>query len=152
MKKSKQQSGQSLIEVILVTVVVATVLTAIAASVSMSAKNTSENKKRSMAASFAQETLEVFQRERYALGWSSFQSSLVDDTYCFNTLPADSASFVASSPGECGDEEVIVGTTYGREAILTILADEVKVESIVTWMDGNLEKQVEAEQTFKEIN
>jgi len=148
----KYQSGSSLIEVILITVIVATVLTALAASVSMSSKNTDENKKRSMATSFVQETLEIFYRERYALGWSSFQAALSSGTYCFNTLPADSASFVAASSGPCDEGSVIIDTPYKREAILTISADEVKVKSIVTWMDGDQEKQVEAEQAFKEID
>jgi len=148
----KYQSGSSLIEVILVTVVVATVLTALAASVSMSAKNTSENKKRVMAASFVQEILEVFHRERFTLGWDTFQSTLSNGTYCFNELPTDSTDFVNSSLGECGEGEVIIDTVHQREVILTILADEVKVESIVTWTDGDQEKQVNAEQTFKEID
>lgn len=148
----KYQSGQTLIEVILVTVIVATVLTALAASVSMSSKNTNENKKLSVATSLVQETLEVFHRERYSLGWGTFQSALSDATYCFNTLPTNSTDFIDSSPGECIDGDVIVGTNYQREATLTVLADEVMVVSTVTWMDGELEKQVEAEQTFKEIN
>lgn len=150
--KDTEQVGSSLVEVILITMVVATVLTAIAASVSMSAKNTSENKKRSMATSFAQETLEMFHRERYTLGWGSFQSALSSGTYCFNTLPADSASFIVISLGPCDEGSVIVDTTYKREAILTISADKIKVESMVTWIDDDQERQVEAEQTFKEID
>ncbi len=148
----KRQSGSSLIEVILITVVVATVLTALAASISMSAKNTSENKKRSVATGFVQETLEMFFRERYALGWSSFQSALSSGTYCFNVLPIDSVSFAAASAGACDEGSTITDTPYQREAILTVSVDEVKVKSIVTWLDHNQEKQVEAEQTFREID
>ncbi len=150
--KRKYQVGSTLIEVILVTVVIATVLTALAASVSMSSKNTNENKKLSVATSLVQETLEIFHRERYVLGWETFQSALSDGTYCFNILPDNSTDFIASSLGECESEDVIADTNYQREATLTILADEVKVISVVTWMNDNQEKQVEAEQTFKEIN
>lgn len=152
MMKKKYQAGQTLIEVILVTVVVASVLTALAASVSMSSRNTSKNKELSVATGLVQETLELFHRERYALGWGTFQSALSDGTYCLNTLPSSSADFVASSLGECVDEDFVVDTTYQREATLTILADGVKVVSTVTWMSDSEEKQVEAEQTFKEIN
>lgn len=148
----KLQAGQTLIEVILVTVVVATVLTALAASVSMSSKNTSENKKRSAASSLVQETLEMFHRERYDLGWDAFQAALSSETYCLNTLPTDSAGFIAASTGACDAGEVIAGTNYQREAILTVGVDEVKVESVVTWLDSDQERQVSAEQTFKEIN
>lgn len=150
--KKKYQAGQTLIEVILVTVIVASVLTALAASVSMSSRNTSKNKELSMATSLVQETLEMFHKERYALGWATFQSALLDGTYCFNTLPSTSADFVASSLGECAAEDVITDTNYQREATLTILADQVKVVSTVTWIDGDQERQVQAEQTFKEIN
>lgn len=148
----KYQAGQTLIEVILVTVIIASVLTALAASVSMSSKNTYENKKRTMATSLVQETIEVFHRERYALGWDSFQAALASETYCFNDLPVDSASFVASSIGACGSDEVIADTDYQREAILTVSVDGVKVESTVTWKDADQEKQVSVEQTFKEID
>jgi type II secretory pathway pseudopilin PulG len=150
--KKKHQIGSTLIEVILVTLVVATVLTALAASVSMSSKNTNENKKLSAATSLVQETLEMFHKERYSLGWETFQSALSTGTYCFNTLPDNSTDFVASNLGECSDEDVIADTNFQREATLTVLADEVKVMSIVTWMSDSQEKQVEAEQTFKEIN
>ncbi len=150
--KARFQSGQSLIEVILVTVVVASVLTALAASVSMSSKNTNENKKLSVATSLVQETLEMFHRERYTLGWDTFRTSLTDGTYCFNDLPDNSTDFVNSPVGLCDSEEFITDTNYQREATLTILADEVNVVSTVTWMDDDQERQVQSEQTFKEIN
>ena len=151
LKKITTQAGQSLIEILLVTVVVATILTAIAASSSMSAKDTAENKRRSMATSLVQESLELFHRERYAIGWESFQAALESDVYCLDAIPTDSSSFTSLTTGSCGDEELITGTEFQREVELTIQADEVKVVSTVTWLDGDKPKQVVAEQTFKDI-
>jgi type II secretory pathway pseudopilin PulG len=156
MKKKVKQicgtAGQSLIEIIIVTMVVGTILTAIAASVSMSSKNINETKKKDNATHLAQEVLEVFHRERYVLGWSSFQSALQDGTYCLDTLPSDSAEFVALVAGECTAAETMAGTDLIREAILVIAADEVQVTSMVTWNDGDQEKNVTVEQSFQEIN
>lgn len=151
-KNKTSQLGQTLIEVILATAIVASVLTAIAASVSMSSKNTNENKKKSMATSFAQETLEVFHRERYSLGWETFKNALGDGTYCFNDLPANSASFVVASSGECGASEMIPGTIFQREAVLTSTADQLQVESIVSWLDDSKEQRVNLKQVFKQID
>lgn len=151
-KKVQAQAGQTLIEILIVTVVVATVLTAIAASLSMSAKNTTENKKLSMATTYSQEALEVFHKERYALGWESFQGALTDGTYCLDALPTNSTEFDSLTTGECGLSETISGTDFIREAELTVAADEVKVVIVVQWIDAELDKEATVEQTFKEIN
>ncbi|MBU0579117.1 hypothetical protein KKE34_01145 [Patescibacteria group bacterium] len=148
----RAQAGQTLIEILIVTVVVATVLTAIAGSLSMSAKNTSENKKLSMSTTYAQEALEVFRREKYALGWESFQLALVDGIYCLDTIPADSAEFFSLAIGACGASETIPGTNFLREATLTSAVDEVRVVIVVKWTDAETNKESTAEQTFKEIN
>lgn len=152
LRKYHSQLGSTLVEVILVTAVVATVLTALAASVSMSAQNTNRNQTTTMATSLAQEMLEVFHRERYALGWESFRTALGSGTYCLNDLPADSASFSNTANQECAGTEFITDTNYQREAVVTISSDQVRVVSVVSWMDGHDEKQIEVEQIFKEIN
>ena len=150
--KFRKQKGQSLIELILVTVVVASVLTALAASMSMSAKNTNENKKLSIATSLVQEALEVFHRERYALGWDTFETTLVNGVYCFNTIPQNSEEFANITFGECGISDFMVDTNYQREVEVIILSGEVEVIATVSWMADGDEKQVQASQTFREIN
>ncbi len=141
-----------MIEVLIVILVVATVLTALAAGLTMSIKNTAQSKQRSLATSFAQDSLEVFHRERASMGWTSFQDALNDGIYCLNQLPNNSTEFRALSSGECAADEKIAGTNFQREVNLTVIADEVTVVSTVSWFDGGTEKQISVQQSFREIN
>lgn len=133
------------------TVVIATVLTALAANLTMSAKNTTQSKQRSSALGYAQEGLEVFRRERHNLGWIKFYEALNSGTYCLNTLPVDSAAFVALTTGQCADGTVIGTTNLQREASVNLGADEARVELTVTWFDGAEEKTVNLTQNFQDI-
>lgn len=150
-KEKYLQAGQSFVEVLIVMVVVATVLTAIAAGLSFSAKNTAENQRNAVAINLAQETLEVFHRERNLLGWGSFQGAISSGTYCFDTLPSTSTEFAALTDGACGANEFVSGTNFTREATVTVSADEVAVISTVTWMDGEREREVTVNQNFQDI-
>lgn len=150
-ENSKNQ-GQSIIEVLIVILVVGTVLTALAAGLTMSIKNTTQSKQRSLATSFAQESLEVFHRERSVSGWSSFHGALNSGTYCFNQLPVDSTEFELLSPGACPVGDHIAGTNFKREATVTVGPDEVTVVSTVSWFDGDTEKQVSVQQGYREIH
>lgn len=150
-KKLAREGGQTVVEVLIVTVVVATVLTAIAAGLTMSVKNTAQSKQRSLAASYAQETLEVFHREQFALGWSSFRNALSSGTYCLNELPADSNEFINLSLGACPAGSEINDTGLKREAVVTVGAEEISVVSTVSWLDGGQERAVSVEKGFREI-
>ncbi len=149
---SIKNRGQTIVEVLIATLVVATVLTALAAGLTMSVKNTAQSKQRSLAISYAQDSLEIFHREKYALGWESFHEALTNGVYCLNQLPANSAEFSLLSPNECVADDQISGTNFQREAEVTIQANEVTVVSIVSWFDGGTEKQVSVEQTFQEFD
>ena len=150
-KNFLKQSGQTIVEVLIVTVVIATILTALAASLTMSANNTNQSKQRSLATTYAQEGLEVFRRERNSLGWNRFYESLNSSTYCLNDLPVDSAAFVSLVTGECASGTTIENTGLQREAVVSVGADQVDVSLSVTWFDGAEEKTVSVDQSFQDI-
>lgn len=147
-----ESQGQTLIEILLATTVVAMVLTAIVAGLSLSVRNTGHARLQNSAVKYANETLEVFRRERQILGWESFRTALASDTYCINDLPTTSSGFVALSAGECAPETYISDTIFQREAMVAAGSDEVQVESVVTWAEGGKEKQVMVEQRFRNID
>jgi Tfp pilus assembly protein PilV len=148
--KRNDQSGQSIIEVLVATVVVALVMTAIAAALTSSLRNTTESKFRSYASAHGQEAMEVFVRERNLLGWQQFQEAVVSGQFCMNTLPADSDSFIAMAVGTCVDGTAYSGTTFTREATVTVVApDEIRVEVFVEWTDNGRDRQVALVQVFR---
>ncbi|MFH2118127.1 MAG: hypothetical protein ABII10_00095, partial [Candidatus Paceibacterota bacterium] len=119
-KKIFNQTGSSLIEVIVATGVIALVLTTLVAGMTVSLQTSAEAKYRSQAIKRGQEAMEVFRRERTLLGWDSFVAQFTSgSTYCLQTLPSPRESF---SLGECTSEEslVISGIDFYRNATVTI--------------------------------
>jgi Tfp pilus assembly protein PilV len=149
-QKREGQSGQSIIEVLISTSVIAMVMVAIAGGIVLSLKNTSDSKFRGLATSRGQEAIEVYRRERAILGWDSFHDAITTGTVCLNTLPTNSTEFLALAVGECAQGTAVAGTTLTREAVVSVpAADEVKVEIVVTWVDGQTTREVRQIQAFR---
>jgi len=146
----RDQSGQTIIEVMIATLVVGMVLTAVAATLTVSVKNTAQSRYQEVARAQAQSGLELFRRERTKLGWQEFQNVINNGTYCLNVLPADSTAFAAMSPTPCSSGVAVIGTDFTRDATVTVVsADEVKVEMSVKWVDGVINKEVKLTQVFQ---
>jgi Tfp pilus assembly protein PilV len=143
-------TGQSLVEVLIITVLVASILTAIAGVVSKSLQSTAENKRKSIAANFAQEGVEVFRKNRQILGWETFQSSLDSGTYCLDSLPANEEAFTGMLASACSGGQTIPGTIFTREVEVTSNATEVDVEVSVRWDVGEYQ-EVTISQKFRDI-
>jgi type II secretory pathway pseudopilin PulG len=151
--KRKTQSGSSMIEILIATGVVGLVMTAVASSLVLSVKNSAISKYKVLSATRAQEAMEVFRREKVLLGWAQFYESLSADTYCVNSLASNSAQFKAMNTGTCGDGSVIAGTSFTREALVDITsADEIRVEIIVDWLDGDITRSSNLIQEFKQYD
>jgi len=150
--KSKQL-GSSMIEILIATGVVGLVMTAVAASLVLSVKNSSISKYKVLAATRAQEAMEVFRRERVLLGWTQFYETLSESTYCINTLASDSAQFKAMTSGTCADGSAIAGTVFTRESLVNPSGgDVVRVEIVVKWLDGDIERKANLIQEFKQYD
>lgn len=131
------QRGQSLVEILIATAVVAMVLTGVAAGIVFSVRNTAEARYRAVAGTLAQESIEVFRRERDRHGWRYFQSQLASPEYCFNTLPADISGFAALA-GSCQSSFTPAGsgTLYRRDVRLQVAAESVLIEVTMSWQSG----------------
>lgn len=144
------QSGQTIIEVLIATVVVALVMTAIASALTSSLRNTAEGKFRSYANTHAQQAMEVFIRERNLLGWQQFTESVISGAFCLNELPADSAAFLIMPSGSCTEGVAFAGTEFVRQANVTVVnAEEIRVEVEVLWEDNGRNREVSLTQEFK---
>ncbi len=147
------QAGQSIIEVLVAIAVVGVVLTTIASGLTYSVKNTAEARYRSVATALAQDAVEVFRRERSILGWESFYEVFVgapDQVYCFNTLPANSAAFVALSEGACSAGFQQVGTEFRRQVTVDPTGSILTVTVVVSWYDGDNQRSVQVQQDFQQ--
>lgn len=159
MSKNQLQTGSSIIEVLIATVVVGMVMTAVAALMTVSIKNTALLRYRAAATAQAQSGLEVFRRERNLLGWESFFEALSTGDYCLNTLPTTSIEFETMPEDDCnGATTQLLGNAFVREATVTKTDavsdndDEVKVELILSWVDGVRPQSVKLTQIFKKIS
>jgi len=143
--------GQSIVEVILGVLVVTLVLTAVAAGMSQSVKNTAESKFRNLATNYAQAGMEMFQTQRNLLGWDRFYEATGPGTYCLNVLVFSSEGYSNLPSGECAEDKIIAGTSFTREANVTVpAADSIKVEIVVTWDDSGQTRQVSIAQDFRQ--
>jgi Tfp pilus assembly protein PilV len=147
---SKLSSGQSLIEVLIITVLVASILTAIASVVTKSLQSTAENKRKNAATNLSQEAIEMFRQNRQILGWDSFQTELSSGVYCLDTLPTTVQEFGTMTSGECGETDIIPDTEYTREAEIFSSDTEVQIEVTVRWNAGR-SQEVSVTQVFKDI-
>lgn len=149
--KNKKQKGSSMIEILIATGVVGLVMTAVASGLVLSVKNSAISKYKVLSATRAQEAMEVFRREKVLLGWAQFYESLSANTYCVNTLASDSAQFKAMETGACSDGDFIAGTSFTREALVNITSpDEIRVEIVVDWLDGDIQRNSNLIQEFKQ--
>lgn len=147
--KSKK-TGSSMIEILIATGVVGLVMTAVASSLVLSVKNSSVSKYKVLASTRAQEAMEVFRREKVLLGWGQYYDVLSSGTYCLNSLASDSAQFKNMSVAACNEDQKIAGTSFVREALVDIISDEeIRVEIVVNWVDGNVPRSTNLIQLFK---
>lgn len=141
-------AGNTLVEVMIAGTVLVFVLVAVVSGLILATKNSSYAKNQALATRRAQEGIEFFRSYQFELGWESFYDILRADgsnfSYCLTTLPSIAISFRDSlTPRTCSvtnATDKIPGTHFFRQAniILPDLVnnDEVRIEVIVTWIDG----------------
>ena len=147
--------GSTIIEVLVVTTMITVVMTAIVAGLSFSVKNTAEARYREVAATEAQKAMEVFRRERVALGWERFAAQLlgISGELCLNNLPDSFANL--STRGLCSDwyTPIHVGTAFKREAVVSSPSQtQVMVTVTITWQSADDERQLEVFQEFRDTD
>jgi len=147
--KKYGQKGSTIIELLIALMVVGLVVTAVAAAGTYSIKNTGEARFRQVATTLGQEVIEKSKNEKSRLGFINFINVVGDNTYCFDTVPADFETSLPAS-GTCASDDVVslAGSDFIREVVFTTSVTEVNVEVNISWDDSGSPRTVQLVQTL----
>ncbi len=146
-------TGQTLIETVVIVGLVVFVLVAVVAGLVIAIKNSGFSNNQAVATKYAQETIEQFQSQRQQLGWESFYEILSVDgneiTYCLSEGIASSEAFDNLIDGACEIDETIEDTPFIRQAEVVVHStEEISVTSTVEWSEADQNKQAHVVHTF----
>jgi len=131
-----RHSGQSLVEVVVVTGIVMLVLVALVAGAMMAVRNSQFSRARTRAMQLSREATEWIRSERRE-GWSEFANH--SGTFCLQGL--EGLDFTKNS--DCSSSEKI-SNQFTRQAVLVKESNEkVKVTVTTSWEDSNGEHSEE---------
>jgi len=105
----KNESGQSLFEIILALAITTLIIVALVALTATSIRNTTFSKNKTLASRFSQEATEWLRGERDA-DFSAFETRTLTPLYCLPSL-----SWSAASIGACTSGQEIANTLFRRE-------------------------------------
>lgn len=153
-KITSSQRGNSLIEVAIAATALVFVMVAIVSGMMLAVRNSSHANNQALATKYTQEGIELFRRMYNELGWESFHS-VIDDNgsniYCLDDLSQiiDHEDFDDINTGACGENEIITGTPFTRQATVNVGTNEITFIVTVTWPDGDKNPSTRIEQTFR---
>ncbi len=152
---STRRTGSTILEVLVATLVVGTMLTAIAASLTHSIKNSAEAEYRKVATRLAQESLEIFRKEKYIRTWSAFKALTLDVGPSWQCMSTDELNFgvVQATLTNCGaiSWSNPPSSFYRGYQKQTNGDDSITIAIRVSWKDGAQVRSVDLEQTFREV-
>lgn len=131
MKHMPILSGQSIIEVVIATTLISMGVIAALSLTNQSQKSSNYAKTLDSATAYNNQVADYLRNQKNKLGYATLAEMFETDSsggvaiYCLVSLPADSDSFLALSPGICSDADLIQGTSFKRSI-------EVDVSSIST--------------------
>ncbi len=126
--RGKVESGQALLELVVILMVLGLIITAVIGVVTNSVRNARFAKDQAQASRYAQEALEWIRGQRDT-AWVNLQSR-TDRTYCMQAL-----SWAISSA--CNSGQTIAGTNFVRNVSLaTVDSSTVSIDVNVSWIDS----------------
>ncbi|MEP7167383.1 MAG: hypothetical protein ABI758_05385 [Candidatus Woesebacteria bacterium] len=140
----KQNSGQTLIEVIIATGLVVLVLTTLVSGVALGIRNNRYAKDSALSKEYVREAAEWLRGQRDLSGWGTFANILQADAsgntvnYCLDTLPAGTQSFSTKGSSTCSGSQKIVNKFTRQMTIRLTGSPPVQADATitVTWVDG----------------
>lgn len=105
----KNESGQSLFEIILALAITTLIIVALVALTATSIRNTTFSKNKTLASRYSQEATEWLRGERDT-DFSAFETRVLTPLYCFPSLSWGSATI-----GACTSGQEIANTPFRRE-------------------------------------
>lgn len=157
----KNNTGSSLIEVLVAVLVVGLVVTGVMMSITYSVKNSAEAQYRETASQLAQDGMELVKLRRDVQQWFDFVG-VADGNYClgdpsgFNSVTVPlifSAANKEVNPSDDCTAFTVQNVTYQRYVEIVVAADDsnVKATVVVEWDSGsNDSRDVRITQTFRE--
>lgn len=129
--KRKNESGQSLFEVVLSLAVITIIIVALIILAANSIKNADFSRTRTLATNYTQATNEWLRSERDT-DFDAFAQRALTPQYCLVDL-----SWSTAKVGGCDANDFISGTILQREAFFTIVSPTtIEVEVLVYWDDS----------------
>lgn len=127
----RNNSGQSLFEVVISLAVITTIVVALIILASNSIRNTTASRNRTLATRHSQEAMEWLRGERDD-DWETFAFQALTPSYCLPEL-----SWGTAIVGSCGDTDTVGTTGLKREvAFTTVDSANIQAEIIVFWEDA----------------
>lgn len=121
------ESGSTLIEIVVATAIVGSILTAIALSLTYTIKLNLQSQARALALKKAQETIDLFRRERTVLGWNNFVQVLDhNQTYCVDFIPTAASEDTMDHIFD--DDEDGVSLAGAGSCAYNVVTDEVPID------------------------
>ncbi len=140
----RRKKGSSIIEVVFATTLISMGVIAALSLTNQSQKSATNSRLLEAATSYNNQLADFLRNQKTSLGYATLAEKLNADatlnsvTYCINTIPADSATFLALAPGNCAASDVISGTIYSRRVIIDTSATAtgtIKAKVETTWYD-----------------
>ncbi len=151
MKKRSSKRGQSILEVVIATTLISMGVIAALSLTNQSQKSSNYAKTLDAATAYNNQLADYLRNQKSLLGYATIEEVFVAAssggvaTYCMDSIPADSASFLALNPGDCDDTDLIQGTTFKRqmEADVTDSGNGTIALTITTsWSDNTVRSAV----------
>lgn len=145
MKKNILRSGQSILEVVIATTLISMGVIAALSLTNQSQKSSNFAKTLDAATAYNNQVADFLRNQKNQLGYATLTEKFVLDssagvaTYCFASLPADSAAFLAINPGICSDTDLILGTIFKRDVSVDLSNSNsgiIPINITTSWYDS----------------
>lgn len=138
-----RDKGSTIIELLVITSILGLVLTALVIALTYNIRSNAEVAYRETATSLNQQALEVFMKERVALGWDVYWSRLGNSgaTHCINK-PFSAVESGFASVGKCNNSTFVVDKVeYQREVVINKDSNNMITFEVTTyWNIGSSTK------------
>ncbi|MEI6690653.1 MAG: prepilin-type N-terminal cleavage/methylation domain-containing protein [bacterium] len=144
--RNNTQSGQTIIEVLIVVAVSSIVFISLLSLNNFSTKTASRSRNQNLATTYSTQAADWIRQLRSSYGWEAIADKFQTDangntsvTYCLNALPSTQASFISLKPSTCTDIQIIPTTSYTRHMVVSLFEINNKkllISINTTWPDN----------------
>lgn len=151
MKKNNHRSGQSILEVVIATTLISMGVIAALSLTNQSQKSSNYAKTLDAATAYNNQAADYLRNQKNQLGYATLAEMFTQDSsggvasYCLDSLPADSATFLALTPGVCGDTDVVLGSAFKRDVAVDVTNSSsgiIPITITTSWSDSSVRSAV----------